>query len=64
MPDVPPPESLRGDLETYTELAKTQPETARFSFHFEAIESRAVERINMMNRGEHPPLQAYMAEGS
>ena len=48
---------LAGDLETYTELAKAKPETARFAFRFEAIESRAVERITMMNRGEHPPFK-------
>ena len=57
MPDVPPPESLRGDLETYSELAKTRPEMARFTFRFDAIDSRAVERITMMNRGEHPPYK-------
>jgi acyl-CoA thioesterase-2 len=57
MPDVPPPESLRGDLETYTELAKTRPEMARFTFRFDAIDSRAVERITMMNRNEHPPYK-------
>ena len=57
MPDVPPPEALRGDLETYTELAKTRPEMARFTFRFEAIDSRSVERITMMNRTEHPPYK-------
>ena len=57
MPDVPPPESLRGDLETYTELAQSKPEMTRFMFRFEAIDSRAVERITMMNRGEHPPFK-------
>ena len=56
MPDVPPPESLRG-FETYTELAKAKPEMARFTFRFEAIDSRAVERITMMDRGEHPPFK-------
>jgi acyl-CoA thioesterase-2 len=30
---------------------------ARFTFRFEAIDSRAVERITMMNRGEHPPYK-------
>ena len=57
MPDVPPPESLRGDLETYTELAQSKPEMTRFMFRFEAIDSRAVERITMMNRGENPPFK-------
>jgi len=37
MPDVPPPESLRGDLEAYEALAKEQPDIARFSFRFKAI---------------------------
>jgi acyl-CoA thioesterase-2 len=59
MPDVPPPESLRGDLEAYEALAQEQPDIARFSFRFKAIESRAVERILMSDRGgkEHPPIK-------
>ena len=57
MPDVPPPEALRGDLETYAELAKSQPDFARFSFRFEAIDSRPVERITMLDSDEHPPIK-------
>jgi|TARA_B110000971_G_scaffold221598_2_gene269402 acyl-CoA thioesterase-2 len=59
MPDVPPPESLRGDLEAYEAMAKEQPDIARFSFRFKAIESRAVEKILMTDRDgkEHPPIK-------
>ncbi len=57
MPDVPPPESLRGDLEAYREFAEVRPETARFSFRFEAIDSRQVERILMTDSSEHPPFK-------
>jgi len=57
MPDVPPPESLRGDLEAYRAMAEERPELARFSFRFEAIDSRQVERILMTDSKEHPPLK-------
>ena len=57
MPDVPPPESLRGDLEAYQALAKKFPDVARYSFRFEAIESRQVERILMSDTDEHPPFK-------
>jgi acyl-CoA thioesterase-2 len=57
MPDVPPPEALRGDLEAYKALVKAHPEMPRFGFRFEAIDSRAVERILMGDSGEHPPFK-------
>jgi len=57
MPDVPPPESLRSDLDAYRALAKEMPEIARFAFRFEAIDSRQVERILMTDAGEHPPFK-------
>lgn len=57
MPDVPPPESLRGDFEAYKALAKKFPEVARFSFRFEAIDSRAVERVFMAGSDVHPPIK-------
>ena len=57
MPDVPPPESLRGDLEAYAALAKEYPEMARFSFRFQAIDSRQVERIPFNDPREHPPFK-------
>ena len=57
MPYVPPPESLRGDLEAYQAMAKEFPETARYSFRFEAIDSRPVERILMTDPNEHPPFK-------
>ncbi len=52
-----PSRVFTGDLETYTALAKSNPDMARFTFRFEAIDSRAVERITMMNCGEHPPYK-------
>jgi acyl-CoA thioesterase-2 len=57
MPDVPPPESLRGDLEAFRALAKEQPEVARYAFRFEAIDSRQVERILMTDTEKHPPFR-------
>ena len=57
MPDVPPPESLRGDLEAYKAMEAERPDVARFSFRFEAIDSRQVERILMTDTGEHPPFK-------
>lgn len=57
MPDVPPPEALRGDREAYLEIAEHRPEVKRFAFRFEAIESRQVERILMTDEGTHPPYK-------
>ncbi|MFU8814508.1 MAG: acyl-CoA thioesterase [Pseudomonadales bacterium] len=57
MPDVPPPEALRGDREAYQEMAKARPEVARFAFRFEAIESKQVERILMTDEGTHVPVK-------
>ena len=57
MPDVPPPEALRADLEAYRALSEEFPEMAKFNFRFQAIDSRAVERVTMMNRDEHPPIK-------
>jgi acyl-CoA thioesterase II len=55
MPDVPPPEALRGDREAYRALAQTQPEIGRFAFRFEAIESKQVERILITDDEAHSP---------
>ncbi|MEM9624111.1 MAG: acyl-CoA thioesterase II [Pseudomonadota bacterium] len=57
MPDVPPPESLRDDLQAYQAIAAEHPETARYSFRFEAIDSRPVERILVTDPGKHPPVR-------
>jgi acyl-CoA thioesterase-2 len=57
MPDVPPPEALRGDREVYAEIARTQPDVKRFAFRFDAIESKQVERIFMSEEGTHPPYK-------
>ncbi len=56
-PDVPPPESLRSDLEAYAAMAKEYPDMARFTFRFEAIDSRQVERILITDTDEHPPFR-------
>jgi acyl-CoA thioesterase-2 len=55
MPDVPPPEALRGDREAFQAFARDQPEIRRFAFRFEAIDSRQVERIPMTDNDPHPP---------
>lgn len=57
MPDVPPPEALRGDREAYLELAKVRPEVGRFTFRFDAIDSRPVERMLMHSAEQHPPYK-------
>ncbi len=57
MPDVPPPEALRGDREAFLEYARESPEMERFAFRFEAIDSRQVERIPMTDRDPHPPIK-------
>lgn len=57
MPDVPPPEALRGDREAYEALVKENPDIGRFSFRFDAIDSRSVERILMTDQDEHPPYK-------
>jgi len=56
MPDVPSPHALRSDRDAYAEFAKVRPEIRRFAYRFEAIESRQVENILMMQHIEaHPP---------
>lgn len=57
LPDVPPPEALRGDREAYLELAESRPEVSRYAFRFEAIDSRQVERILMTDEGTHAPFK-------
>lgn len=57
IPDVPPPESLRSDLDAYRALAKEMPEIERFAFRFEAIDSRQVERVLMTDTAKHPPFK-------
>ncbi|MEM7079527.1 MAG: acyl-CoA thioesterase II [Pseudomonadota bacterium] len=57
MPDVPPPESLREDFVVHQALAREFPDFARFSFRFEAIDSRQVERIPFNDTSDHPPVK-------
>ena len=57
MPDVPPPEALRSDRTAYAAIAREFPDFARFSFRFEAIESRQVEKILMTDPEDHPPFK-------
>ncbi|HEY5646460.1 MAG TPA: acyl-CoA thioesterase II [Pseudomonadales bacterium] len=57
MPDVPPPDALRGDREIFAEIALQQPDVSRYAFRFEAIDSRQVERIRMTDAKSHPPMK-------
>jgi acyl-CoA thioesterase-2 len=57
MPDVPPPDMLRGDREAFLELARSNPDVAHFAFRFEAIDSRQVERLNPLEEAPHPPYR-------
>lgn len=57
MPDVPPPEMLRGDREVFREIARVRPDVSRFAFRFEAIDSRQVERLTMMDEEPQPPYK-------
>lgn len=57
MPDVPPPEALRGDREVFAELARAQPELRHAAFRFEAIDCRQVERTTMLDEGPQPPFR-------
>jgi acyl-CoA thioesterase-2 len=57
MPDVPPPEALRGDREVFAELTGSRPEMAHFAFRFEAIESKQVERATLLDEGAQPPFK-------
>jgi len=57
MPDVPPPEALRSDRSVYRELAKTEPDVARYSFRFEAIDSRQVEASRLNADRPQPPFK-------
>ena len=57
MPDVPSPEALRSDREAYAEIAKLRPEVERFAFRFEAIDSRQVENILMVDTDMRPPFK-------
>jgi len=57
MPDVPPPEGLRGDREAYQQVIRERPEVQRFAFRFEAIDSRQVERILLTDEGVHAPYK-------
>ncbi len=57
MPDVPPPEALRGEREAYLEYAKTNPEVMRYATRFAAIDVRQVARISMTDDEAHPPFK-------
>jgi len=57
IPDVLPPEALRGDLETFKALLTDEQDINRFAFRFEAIDSRSVERTNLGDGETHPPYK-------
>ena len=50
MPEVRAPEELRSDRDFYLEEAEKDPSIQRFSFRYEAIESRQVEGLHMVPR--------------
>ena len=56
-PNVLPPHCLRSDRELFQELAREQPEIARYAFRFEAIDSRQVESLLTANEDPHPPVK-------
>jgi acyl-CoA thioesterase-2 len=57
MPDVPPPEALRGEREVFAEIAQQDPSVLRYAFRFEAIESKQVERLAGTEDKPHPPYK-------
>lgn len=57
MPDVPPPEALRGEREVFAELAQQDPSVLRYAFRFDAIESKQVERLAGTESNPHPPYK-------
>ena len=57
MPDVPPPEMLRGDREVFRELSASDPDVGRFAFRFEAIDSRQVEGLSFLEEDPQPPYR-------
>ncbi|MDP6376341.1 MAG: acyl-CoA thioesterase II [Pseudomonadales bacterium] len=57
MPDVPPPEPLRGERAMYAALAESHTEYRRYAYRFEAIDSRHVERISVTDDVRHPPYR-------
>ncbi|MCP5180820.1 MAG: acyl-CoA thioesterase II [Pseudomonadales bacterium] len=57
MPNVLPPQCLRSDRELFAELARTQPDVKRYAFRFDAIDSRQVESLLMVNEEPHPPFK-------
>lgn len=55
-PEVSPPEELRSDLEHFRKLAETDPSVERFSYRYEAIDSRQVEGLQMVPRDHREAL--------
>ena len=57
MPDVPPPDELPSDGDIYRKMAKDDPSYRRFAHRFEVIDSRQVEGIQMLPRGDRPATE-------
>ena len=57
IPDVLPPEALRGDLEVFKTASTDEEDINRFTFRFEAIDSRSVEKTSMVDGETHPPYK-------
>ena len=57
MPEVPPPDELPSDGDIYRKMAKDDPSYRRFAHRFEVIDSRQVEGIQMLPRGDRPATE-------
>ncbi len=57
MPDVPSPLSLRSQQEALAEIVKANPEMAKQSERFSAIDIRQVESYQLASNERHPPYR-------
>ena len=55
LPDLLPPDALRGDLENICSSGTKR--ICKFAFRFEAIDSRSVERTSIAQGESHPPYK-------
>ena len=52
-----PPDELPSDGDIYKKMAKDDPSYRRFAHRFEVIDSRQVEGIQMLPRGDRPATE-------
>ncbi|HSG90411.1 MAG TPA: acyl-CoA thioesterase II [Pseudomonadales bacterium] len=57
MAEMPDPETLPSDRDRYAKIAEKHPEVKRFAFRFDAIDSRQVEGVLMMDRQAREPFK-------